>query len=212
MRRRAWMLMTAVVFVALPAAASDDVSGGSPSNSAPVQRAPFAPWGPKKEGWADVVFTAFGGDGIRFNNPYRLATVLGSQAQSLSRTAAYADTGLALLLSDPTRLTAGFAVRFSLALEGIQQAIMTPAFLLLHRWSEWGFYGRAGVPLVANPDVTWGLEGGVGAIWFVTAGIGVAAELVGDVFYGAGTREVATPAYPVLSGQGGLWLSWEHLP
>ena len=83
-------------------------------------------------------FTAFGGDGIRFNNPYRLATVLGSQAQSLSRTASYADTGVALLLSDPTRLTAGFAVRVSFALEGVQQAVMTPSFLLLHRWSEWG--------------------------------------------------------------------------
>jgi hypothetical protein len=46
----------------------------------------------------------------------------------------------------------------------------------------------------------------------VRAGLGLAAELVGDVFYGAGTREVATPAYPVLSAQAGLWLSWEVLP
>jgi len=49
-------------------------------------------------------------------------------------------------------------------------------------------------------------------VWFVRAGVGLAAELVGDVFYGAGTREVATPAYPVLSAQGGLWLSWEAMP
>jgi hypothetical protein len=32
------------------------------------------------------------------------------------------------------------------------------------------------------------------------------------VFYGAGTREVAEPVYPVLSAQGGLWLSWQALP
>jgi hypothetical protein len=175
-------------------------------------RASDQPWGPQKQGWADVVFTAFGGDGIRFNNPYRLATVLGSQAQSLSRTASYADTGLALLLSDPAGLTAGFAFRTSFALEGVQQTVMTPSFLLLRRWSDWGMYGRAGVPIVATPDLTWGIEGGAGTIWFLTAGIGLAVELVGDVFYGAGTREVAVPAYPVLSGQGGLWLSWENLP
>ena len=40
----------------------------------------------------------------------------------------------------------------------------------------------------------------------------VAAEIVGDVFYGAGTREVATPAYPVLSAQLGLVLAVEVLP
>jgi hypothetical protein len=206
------MLAMAMVSFAAPAAASDEPEG----SSAPGQHLALAPsdqpWGPRKEGWADIVFTAFGGDGIRFNNPYRLSTVLGSQAQSLSRTATYVDTGLGLLLTDPMRFTAGFALRVSFALEGIQQAVMTPSFLLLHRWSQWGLYGRAGVPLVASPDMTWGLEGGVGAIWFVTAGIGLATELVGDVFYGAGTREVAVPAYPVLSAQGGLWLSWEHLP
>jgi hypothetical protein len=32
------------------------------------------------------------------------------------------------------------------------------------------------------------------------------------VFYGAGTRDAATPTYPVLSAQGGLFLSWEAMP
>jgi hypothetical protein len=194
MRRRFLPLFAAVLLAPVPALASDDL------------------WGPRKPGWADFVVTVFGGDGIRFNNPYRLSTVLGSQAQSLSRTATYADAGLTFLLSDPTRLTAGVALRTSFALEGVQQAVMTPSFLLLERWSRWGLYGRAGVPVVATPDMTWGLEGAAGAVLFLTAGIGVAAELVGDVFYGAGTREVAVPAYPVLSAQGGLWLSWEMLP
>jgi hypothetical protein len=68
------------------------------------------------------------------------------------------------------------------------------------------------VPIVLTPDTTFGMEGAAGGVWFVRAGIGLAAELVGDVFYGAGTREVETPAYPVLSAQAGLWLSWEVLP
>jgi hypothetical protein len=187
-------VLAAVILVPTPSFASDDL------------------WGPRKPGWADIVVTAFAGDGIRFNNPYRLATVLGSQAQSLSRTASYADAGLNFLFTDPTRLTAGIALRTSFALEGVQQAVMTPSFLLMERWSRWGLYGRAGIPVVATPDVTWGWEGGAGAVLFLTAGVGMAAELVGDVFYGAGTREVAVPAYPVLSGQGGLWLSWEMLP
>jgi len=64
---------------------------------------------------------------------------------------------------------------------------------------------------VLTPDTTWGLEAAAGGIWFARAGVGVAAELVGDLFYGAGTREVAHPAYPILSAQAGLWLSWEAL-
>jgi hypothetical protein len=162
-------------------------------------------------GWAGLFATAFVGDGLRFNNPYRLATVLGSQAQSLSRTAAYADVGAAMAFGDPTTLAHGLALRVSAAVEGVPQAVMTPAYLALHRWGPWGAYARAGLPVVLTPEPTWGFEGGLGGIWFARAGLGLAAELVGDVFYGAGTRDVATPAYPVLSAQGGLFLSWEAM-
>ncbi|HEY1695598.1 MAG TPA: hypothetical protein VGG39_25700 [Polyangiaceae bacterium] len=179
--------------------------------TARAQDADHAPRG-TKGGWVDVVATAFVGDGLRFNNPYRLATILGSSAESLSRTAVYTDVGAGMLLGDPTFLAHGPVLRVSLALEGIQQAVLTPAYMVLHRWSQWGVYGRVGVPIVLTPDTTYGFEGGAGGIWYARAGIGVVAELVGDVFYGAGTREVATPAYPVLSPQVGLWLSWEALP
>jgi hypothetical protein len=171
----------------------------------------YAPRG-KLGGWVDLFATAFVGDGLRFNNPYRLATVLGSQAQSLSRTAAYTDLGGALLFGDPTFLAHGLVLRTSIALEGVPQAVLAPSYMVLHRWGPWALFGRAGVPVVLTPDTTFGFEGGTGGVWFVRAGIGLAAELVGDVFYGAGTREVATPAYPVLSAQGGLWLSWEAIP
>ena len=63
-----------------------------------------------------------------------------------------------------------------------------------------------------TPDPTVGFEAGVGGVWFVRGGIGVTGELVGDLFYGAGTREVATPAYPLLSAQLGLTIAYEVLP
>jgi hypothetical protein len=162
--------------------------------------------------WVGVFATGFAGDGLRFNNPYRLSSVLGADARSLSRTAAYADLGAAVALGDPAALTHGVAVRLSYSLEGVSQAVVTPSYLVMRRFGDWGAYGRAGIGVVVTPRATWGIEAGAGAVWFIRAGVGVAAELVGDVFYGAGTREVGTPAYPVLSAQAGVWLSWESMP
>jgi hypothetical protein len=166
---------------------------------------------PAPSRWVGVVATAFVGDGLRFNNPYRLSTVLGSQARSLSRTATYADVGGVLALGDPAILAHSLALRMSIALEGVPQTVVTPAYMGLRRFGPWGAYARLGVPVVTTPVTTWGWELGAGGVWFVRAGVGVAAELVGDLFYGAGTREAATPAYPVVSAQAGLWLSWEAL-
>jgi hypothetical protein len=191
------------VLAASPHARADDELPGHEADRSPDAR---------KGGWIDAYATAFVGDGLRFNNPYRLATVLGSQAQSLSRTAIYSDIGVGILLGDPSFVAHGLALRLSMALEGVEQAVLTPSYLVEHRWGSWGAYARAGFALVLTPDRTWGFEGGMGAIWYARAGVGLAAELVGDVFYGAGTRDVATAAYPVLSAQGGLLLSWEAMP
>jgi len=166
----------------------------------------------RKSGWVDLFFTTDLGDGLRFENPYRLATVLGANAESLSRTAAYADVGVAMAFGDPATLAHGVALRTTVALEGVEQAIFTPTYLALHRSGPWGFYGRAGPSIVLTPDTTWGLEGSAGALWFPRAGIGLTAELVGDLYWGAGTNEVEVATYPVLSAQGGLWLSWEAMP
>ena len=165
-----------------------------------------------KSGYAQLFATVFVGDGLRFNNPYRLATPLGSTAESVSRTAAYTDVGLAATLGAPAGLQHGLVLRMSFAVEGVRQAVITPAYLAWHRWTSWAVYGRAGLPLVLSPDATWGLEVGGGAVFFPRAGLGLAAELVGDVFYGAGTREVATPAYPIVSGQLGVVVAYEVLP
>ncbi len=156
--------------------------------------------------------TAFVGDGLRFNDPYRLATVLGPDAESVSRTAAYLDVGAQAMLGDPRKLLHGFALRVSFAMEGVPQAVLTPSYVLEKRFVHLAVYGRAGTPIVLTPDVTWGLEGAVGGVWFVRAGLGLAAELVGDLFYGAGTREVSAAAYPVLGAQLGIVLAYEVLP
>src|SRR5579883_2625645 len=195
--RAASLLVALLALAASREARADDESHES---HAPTTR---------KTGWVDVFATAFVGDGLRFNNPYRLSTVLGSDAQALSRTAAYADLGGALVLGDPLTLAHGISLRGSFAMEGIPQAVMTPAYLVFHRWGPWGAYGRAGAAIVLTPDTTWGFEGAAGGVWFPLAGVGIAAELVGDVFYGAGTHDVQVATYPVLSAEGGLWLSWE---
>jgi hypothetical protein len=157
--------------------------------------------------------TVLAGDGLRFNDPYRLATPLGDDAQSVSRSAAYVDLGVAgLFLGDPLGIQTGPALRFSYALEGVRQSVLTPSWLIWRRWRALAAYGRVGIPVVLTPSKTWGYELGVGGVWFARAGIGVIAEIVGSVFYGAGTREVATAAYPMLSGQAGVMVAWEVLP
>ena len=107
----------------------------------------------------------------------------------------------------------GAALRLSLALSGVPQQVIAPTYLLAYRGEHrlMGF-GRLGVAYVISPDENLGAELGVGAAYFLTAGVGVSAELVGDLFYGAGTNEVKTAVYPILSGQLGLVVDYEVLP
>jgi hypothetical protein len=165
-----------------------------------------------RPGYVQIFLTTFFGDGLRFNNPYRLSTPLGSNAESVSRTAPYIDLGLGATFGNPLGFQHGAALRTSAALSGVGQVVMTPSYLGYRRWSWLALYGRAGIPIVVTPDATWGLEAGLGATWYFLGGIGVAAEMVGDVFYGAGTRDKATVTYPVLSGQLGFVVAYEVLP
>jgi hypothetical protein len=169
-------------------------------------------WQPSKRPYFQLLGTTLVGDGLRFNNPYRLATPLGSTAQSVSRTAAYVDFGLGVTLGDPRGLQHGTALRLTLALEGVEQTVVTPSYLGLYRRGALAAWARVGIPIVTLPQATWGFEAALGGAWFVRAGIGFAAEVVGDVFYGAGTRERAITSYPVLSGQAGLIVAYEVLP
>lgn len=165
-----------------------------------------------KAGYAQLFATAMVGTGLRFNNPYRLATPLGDDAESVSRTATYVDVGLAATLGNPLGLQHGLALRTSVAVEGVGQVVMTPSYFAWRRWRSLAAFGRLGTPLVLTPSITWGFEAGLGGAWFFLGGLGLAAEIVGDVFYGAGTADVGTASYPMLSGQLGIISTLEVLP
>jgi len=197
-----------IVLLAVPLAlATTDAFAEETPDKTP-DKAPYA----TKSGYAQIFLTAMGGTGLRFNNPYRLPTPLGSDAESVSRTAAYVDIGLAATFGSPLGLQHGGAIRTSVAVHGVGQVVMTPSYFVWRRWSSFAAFGRAGVALPLTPDVTWGLEASGGGVWFFLGGVGVVAEIVGDVFYGAGTRDVGTTSYPVLSGQIGFLGSYEVLP
>lgn len=153
------------------------------------------------------------GTGLRFNNPYRLRTELGADERSVSLTAGYVDLGAAYALGPPDGLQHGVALRCSIALAGVAQQALTPSYLLAYR-GEHRFlaFGRLGPSLLLTPDPNVGAEVGAGFAWFLTAGLGLTAELVFDLYAGAGTRQVSAAAYPILSGQLGLLVDYEVLP
>ena len=93
-------------------------------------------------------------------------------------------------------------LRTTFALEGIRQVMMTPSYLLWRRWGALAAYGRVGLPVVFDPNPNVGGELGAGGVYFIRGGIGLVGELVGDVFYGAGTRDVFIMAVLALSGVG----------
>jgi hypothetical protein len=72
--------------------------------------------------------------------------------------------------------------------------------------------GRAGIPIVLEPDANVGFELAAGGVWLFTGGLGLSAELVGSLFYGAATRETSSTAIPLLSFELGVWMDYEVLP
>lgn len=153
------------------------------------------------------------GEGLRFNNPYRLSRVLGKSPQSLSLTAPYVDISAAALLGRPDGLQHGLAMHLSMAVQGIAQEVLTPSYIALVRLPpRWLVYGRAGTPVVLEPDASLGIELAAGGAWMASAGLGVTAELVGDVFYGAATEQKPITTIPVLSFQVGAVIDYEVLP
>src|SRR5262245_33342443 len=65
------------------------------------------------------------GDGLRFNNPYRLRTQLGDDGESLSVTAPYVDFGIAGMLGRPDGIQNGAAIHLSWAVGGVPQQVFT---------------------------------------------------------------------------------------
>lgn len=153
------------------------------------------------------------GRSLRFNNPYRLQEPLGSSAESVSLAAPYLDLSLSGLLGEPWGPQHGLSLRSSLALSGISQGVFSFNYLFLWRLERGhALYGRSGPSLVMTPTFNAGLEAAAGAVYMVTGGLGVSAELVGSGYYGAATREVSATFVPLLSAQVGLVLDLEVLP
>ena len=150
------------------------------------------------------------GRGLRFNNPYRLERVLGDDAESLSLSALYTDVALGVAQGDPSGVQHGLSVHLSIAITGIRQEVLTPSYRLLFRpQSRWLWTGRFGLPLVLEPDVTAGFEAGAGVVCRFLAGLGVYAELIGSIFYGAATLDHDRTTIPMVSSQLGIWIDYE---
>jgi hypothetical protein len=167
---------------------------------------------------SDVYWHGFGslslGKGLRFNNPYRLATPLGDTPESLSLTAAYYDLGLGLVRGPAHGLAHGAALHLSIAAQGIPQEVLSLSYTALERLDDGRtlLLGRAGIPIILEPDLSGGLELALGAAYMISAGVGIQGELVGDLYYGAGTQERSVTTIPVLSAQLGLFIDYEVLP
>ncbi len=160
-----------------------------------------------------LIATASLGDSLRFNNPYRLSHQLGESGESLSRTPPYGNLGLGAAFGDPEGLQHGASLQWNRALSGLPQHVVTPAYLLVvDGFRPWLAFGRAGLPIVLNPDPNVGGEVAFGGAYLLTAGLGLQAEVVGNIFYGAATWEKKITSIPMLSLQAGLVVDFEVLP
>ena len=181
----------------------------SPSTNAEALRAIERP----STRYAHFLGSLEGGTGLRFNNPYRLATQLGASARSVSLTSSYLDLGFAAAFGKADGVQHGAALHLSFALTGVGQQVLTPSYFIgygpRHRFLV---YGRLGPSFVLAPDPTGGAELAGGFAWFLAARVALAGELVGDVYYGAGTLDKGVTTYPILSGQLGLLVDYELLP
>jgi hypothetical protein len=192
----------------MPAEGSGALEGGGETLAAAYRRLSQPPGGA-----ARLVGTVAFGEGLRFNNPYRLQNQLGDTPESLSLTSGYLDLGAAVAFGPADGLQHGGALHLSIALSGVSQQSVTPSYLLAYRASSRVLgYGRLGASILTAPDVNVGgeLAGGLG--YFITAKIALSAELVGDLFYGAATYDAVYTVYPVLSAQLGLMIDHELLP
>lgn len=200
----------AALFIGLGAALLVRAAHADPS--APANAiAPELPL--EKSTYVHLLGAAQFGRGLRLNNPFRLNKQLGSDGESLSLSAPYFDLSGAALLGNPDGLQHGLALRASFALRGIAQQVITPGYMGLYRIDgRWMVFGRAGIPIVTQPNPGAGLEVGLGGALMFASGIGVTAELLYDLFWGAATLETTRTIIPVVAGQAGIIVDFEVLP
>jgi hypothetical protein len=153
------------------------------------------------------------GKGLRFNNPYRLATPIGDSPESVSFTAAYLDLGLGATLGPATGLQHGGEIALGVATDGIGQSVLGLSYVALYPiLDQLLLRGRGGFPIVLLPDANIGFELAFGGAWLFTGGMGVTTELSGSLFYGAATLDKSSTTIPILAAELGVWVDYEVLP
>lgn len=214
-------LLTGAVLLLLascPESARADAEDPFSEPTKEVEPAPDTPPAPARtlrdsKGYQHWLGGLYLGRGLRFNNPYRLRTVLGDDAESLSLGATYLDLHVGRTFSAPDTFEHGVSAQLSIATDGIRQEVFTPSYLLVRRHGPRLLgYGRAGFPIVLEPDASVGLQAGLGAAYFFSANLGLGAELDLSLFYGAATIEEPATLIPMLSLAFGLFFDWERLP
>ena len=205
----ALLLVPAVLAVTVDAAAQTP----PPSGELDLSREPKKTRVPA-EGTYVHTFAELGiGKGLRLNNPYRLATPIGEDPESASFSATYLDLGVGAALGPPDWLQHGAELSLSIALDGVAQEVLGLSYVALLPLGDHALVrGRAGLPIVLEPDASVGFELAAGGTWFLTGGLGLSAELVGSLFYGAATPEKSSTAIPLLSLELGIWMDYEVLP
>ncbi|MBK8257310.1 MAG: hypothetical protein IPK82_32130 [Polyangiaceae bacterium] len=186
-------------------------SSGVPSAAQVAQTPDFSkPLGPTYH----LAATLFFGDGLRFNNPYRLKSQLGESAKTVSVTAPYVDFGIALAVGNAFGLKHGAALNLTTSLAGVSETLLVPAYTAMYRGTSHRFlaFGRLGPAIILAPSPGVGGELGVGGAVYLTAKTAFTAEVIGNLFYGAATKETGYPVYPVVSLQVGLLLDHEVFP
>jgi hypothetical protein len=173
--------------------------------------APAGSWA--SDGYVHAFSALSLGRGLRFNNPYRLETQLGDEPESLSLTASYLDLALGVTAGDPHGFQHGGVAHLSIAIEGIAQEVGSLSYLLLRPLGrDFMVSLRGGIPVVLEPDLGAGLEIGAGGTLLLTGGMGVTAELVSSLFFGAATWENDPSLVPIVSFQIGAYAEYEVLP
>ncbi len=153
------------------------------------------------------------GDGLRFNNPYRLHTELGSTARSVSLTAPYVDFAGAVTFGKPDSIQHGAALHAGVSTSGPEQTFLSLSYLAAYRAGRsFMVYGRIGPDVLLSPDPNVGGELAGSFSYFFTGALGLTSELAFDLFYGAGTLDKNYTVYPILSGQLGIIVNYEVLP
>ena len=96
----------------------------------------------------------------------------------------------------------------SLGLDGATQIALGPYYMAYLRLG-WDFLigGKLGVPVSLSPGLAPGLELAVSLTWYLTAGLGLYAEVSGSAWLGQ-----ASTIHPIVSGEAGVAIDYEVLP